>query len=186
MIVILFEIVRYITVTVETVMIVILFEIVRYIAVTDEICYDCDLFEIESLHNCYRLDLLQLWSLRLFVTYLLQMRFVMIMILFEIVRYIAVTDEICYNYYLVWDWIVSYAVTDGICNDCNLVRYIAGTDEICYDYDLVWDCSLHSCPTKSATAFQHNWTTVNGTLHDKTVLICTSSNWQGHKLLVLT
>ena len=54
MIVILFEIVRYITFTVETVMIVILFEIVRYIAVTDEICYDCDLFEIESLHNCYR------------------------------------------------------------------------------------------------------------------------------------
>ena len=37
MIVILFEIVRYITVTVEIVMIVILFEIVRYIAVTDEI-----------------------------------------------------------------------------------------------------------------------------------------------------
>ena len=60
MIVIMFEIVRCITVTVEIVMIVILFEIVRYIAVTDEICYDCDLFEIESLHNCYRLDLLQL------------------------------------------------------------------------------------------------------------------------------
>ena len=44
---------------------------------------------------------------RYITSMLLQMKFVMIVILFEIDRYITVTVEICYDGGLIWDWLVT-------------------------------------------------------------------------------